>query len=287
LAKLEKKRKSKLSFGFDEDVDDTSEAATPSANESSAKPSRSASVLEDDDISTRPKRIKLGKDPSVNTSFLPDREREEQERIENEIKRQEWLKRQEEIKAETVEIQFAYYDGLSHLGSVTVKKGEPVFNLIDKAKKQFTAIRDVSAEKLLFAKDDIIIPHELSLYYFEAHEVKGKFGPLFEFYDPENQNQRRNKNDVLPLSNLLTNSLASDESSHVNTQKTINTYTHVPNGNYTIPKKMYILSISVLTFDSTVKRSFHSRSDTPVAINSSILSVRDVLPGFSLPHQNT
>ena len=141
LAKLEKKRKSKLSFAFDDEADDASEPGTPSAYDSSAKPSRSASVHEnDDDSTTKRKRTKLGKDPTVNTSFLPDREREEQERIANEIKREEWLKRQEEIKAETVEIQFAYFDGLSHLGSVTVKKGEPIFNLIDKAKQSFSAI---------------------------------------------------------------------------------------------------------------------------------------------------
>ena len=200
LAKLEKKRKSKLSFAFDDEADNDTEAETPSAYDSSAKPSRSASVLEnDDDITTKRKRIKLGKDPSVNTSFLPDREREEQERIANEIKREEWLKRQEEIKAETVEIQFAYYDGLSHLGSVTVKKGEPIFNLIDKAKQSFSSIRDVATEKLLFAKDDIIIPHELSLYHFSAHKVEAKSGPLFEFYDPNAPKKPRNKNDVLFL----------------------------------------------------------------------------------------
>jgi protein FAM50 len=196
LAKLEKKRKSKLSFAFDDEGDETSEAATPSANESSAKPSRSGSVLEDDDSTAKRKRPKLGKDPTVNTSFLPDREREENERIQKERKHEEWLLRQEEIKAETIEIQFAYYDGLSHLGTVTVKKGEPVFNLIDKAKRAFQDIRDVGSERLLFAKDDIIIPHEMSLYYFEANQVKGKFGPLFEFYDSEAPKRLRNKNDV-------------------------------------------------------------------------------------------
>ena len=132
----------------------------------------------------------------MNTSFLPDRDREEQERLSNQIKEEEWLKRQEEIKAETVEIQFAYFDGLSHLGSVTVKKGEPVFNLIDRAKQSFTDIRHVATDKLMFAKDDVIIPMELSLYYFECHQVKGKYGPLFEFYDPEFSQKSRNKNDV-------------------------------------------------------------------------------------------
>ena len=196
---MEKKRKSKLSFAFDEEeTDDTSEAATPSGYDSSTKPSRSASVLDDnDESSTKRKRLKHGKDPTVNTSFLPDREREEQEQIQKEKEREEWLKKQEEIKAETVDIQFAYFDGLSHLGTVTVKKDEPVFNFIDRAKQQFSAIRDIATERLMFAKDDLIIPHELSFYYFAAHEVKSKYGPLFEFYDPDTPARPRNKNDVL------------------------------------------------------------------------------------------
>src|SRR5271170_4360774 len=207
-AKLEKKRKSKLSFAFEDDADDTSEAGNTSANDSSAKPSRSASVLETDDDPTSStklrKRLKLGKDPTVNTSFLPDREREEQARITNELNRQTWLKKQEEIKAESLEIQFAYFDGLSHLGSVTVKKGDPVFNLIDRAKQGFPAIRDVATEKLMFAKDDVIIPQELSLYYFQAHEVKGKHGPLFEFYDKDAPPRLRKKDDVPnPLESVL------------------------------------------------------------------------------------
>ena len=195
---MEKKRKSKLSFAFDEEeTDDTSRGATPSAYDSSAKPSRSASVLDDSEESgTKRKRPKLGKDPTVNTSFLPDREREEQERITKEKEREEWLKKQDEIKAETIDVQFAYFDGLSHLGTVTMKKGEPIFNFIDKAKQTFSAIRDIATERLMFAKDDLIIPHELSFYYFQAHEVKGKYGPLFEFYDPEAPVRPRNKNDV-------------------------------------------------------------------------------------------
>ena len=71
-----------------------------------------------------------------------------------------------------------------------------MFNLIDRAKQGFPAIRDVATEKLMFAKDDVIIPQELSLYYFQAHEVKGKHGPLFEFYDKDTPPQLRKKDDV-------------------------------------------------------------------------------------------
>ena len=56
----------------------------------------------------------------MDTSFLPDREREERERKEREELRQEWLKKQEELKAEDVEITYSYWDGSGHRKSVTV-----------------------------------------------------------------------------------------------------------------------------------------------------------------------
>lgn len=90
------------------------------------------------------KKPKFGKDPNVNTSFLPDREREELERIEREELRKQWLKRQEEIKGERrypqssdvhnlvvlismlseidedIEITYSYWDGSGHRKTVEV-----------------------------------------------------------------------------------------------------------------------------------------------------------------------
>jgi len=66
------------------------------------------------------KRPKTRKNPTVDTSFLPDREREEQERKEREILRQEWLTKQEELKAEEVEVTYSYWDGSGHRKSVRV-----------------------------------------------------------------------------------------------------------------------------------------------------------------------
>lgn len=66
------------------------------------------------------KKSKLKKNPNVDTSFLPDREREEAERKERERLRLEWLTKQEEIKAEDVEIVYSYWDGSGHRKSVTV-----------------------------------------------------------------------------------------------------------------------------------------------------------------------
>ena len=65
---------------------------------------------EDDKDKIKTKKIKTLKDPTVDTSFLPDRDREEMERIQRELLRQEWLKRQEEIKSKffTIHLQHTF-----------------------------------------------------------------------------------------------------------------------------------------------------------------------------------
>ena len=100
--------KATLSFADDEEEGDTNETSgtnTPNGDSSEM---------------TSKKKSKLGKNPSVDTSFLPDREREEQERREREELRKEWLKRQEELKKEDIEITYSYWDGSGHRKSVTV-----------------------------------------------------------------------------------------------------------------------------------------------------------------------
>lgn len=66
------------------------------------------------------KKAKFRKNPSVDTSSLPDREREEEERRERERLRKEWIKKQEDMKNEEFEITYSYWDGSGHRKSVTV-----------------------------------------------------------------------------------------------------------------------------------------------------------------------
>lgn len=66
------------------------------------------------------KKAKSRKNPEVDTSFLPDREREEADRREREALRQEWLRKQEDLKNEEVEIVYSYWDGSGHRKSVSV-----------------------------------------------------------------------------------------------------------------------------------------------------------------------
>ena len=134
VKKRKKPGKATLSFALDDEgegeggADSTSGSATPNA---------SANVEN--------QRKKFRKNPAVDTSFLPDREREEAERRQREELRQEWLKRQEEMKLEEIEITYSYWDGSGHRKSVVVslpslRGGSPVVHLAYSARKMMKSL---------------------------------------------------------------------------------------------------------------------------------------------------
>ena len=151
--KRKKASKATLSFALDDEEDGVLGISTPHG-ETSEKAA---------------KRAKLGKNPAVDTSFLPDREREEAERREREELRQEWLKRQEEMKREEIEITYSYWDGSGHRKSVVVssrfrhcfassfflgkcKKGDTISTFLEKCRQQFPELRGVSVDNLMYIK---------------------------------------------------------------------------------------------------------------------------------------
>ena len=112
--KRKKTQKSTLSFALDDEGDEQESSANDTHSNS---PAPGSGVDED---GNPVKRTKLGKNPAVDTSFLPDREREESERKEREDLRQEWMRKQEELKNEDIEITYSYWDGSGHRKSVMV-----------------------------------------------------------------------------------------------------------------------------------------------------------------------
>lgn len=111
VKKRKKAAKATLSFAMDDDDEDHhSQGSEPS------KPKHD----EHDDDEPPVKRAKLKKNPNVDTSFLPDREREEAERKERERLRVEWLEKQDQLKNEDIEITYSYWDGSGHRKTVTV-----------------------------------------------------------------------------------------------------------------------------------------------------------------------
>ncbi|XP_066283153.1 protein FAM50A-like isoform X8 [Branchiostoma lanceolatum] len=131
------------------------------------------------------KKKKLGKNPDVDTSFLPDRDREEEENKLREELRQEWEGKQEKIKNEEIEITFSYWDGSGHRRTVKMKKGNSIQQFLQRClemlRKDFTELRSATVEQLMYIKEDLIIPHHYTFYDFIVTKARGKSGPLFSF----------------------------------------------------------------------------------------------------------
>ncbi|EHH17921.1 protein FAM50B [Macaca nemestrina] len=127
----------------------------------------------------------LGKNPDVDTSFLPDRDREEEENRLREELRQEWEAQREKVKDEEMEVTFSYWDGSGHRRTVRVRKGNTVQQFLKKAlqglRKDFLELRSAGVEQLMFIKEDLILPHYHTFYDFIIAKARGKSGPLFNF----------------------------------------------------------------------------------------------------------
>ncbi|KAL0384020.1 UNVERIFIED_CONTAM: protein XAP5 CIRCADIAN TIMEKEEPER [Sesamum radiatum] len=187
---------------------------------------------------SRRKFGKYGKDPTVETSFLPDRcgilpflflyfytapfcnhmllriwffpfespshaiplftyswplefeahsysEREAEEQAERERLRKQWLREQEQIKNEPLEITYSYWDGTGHRRVIQVRKGDTIGEFLRAVQQQlapeFREVRTASVENLLYVKEDLIIPHQHSFYELIVNKARGKSGPLFHF----------------------------------------------------------------------------------------------------------
>ncbi|XP_043271999.1 protein FAM50 homolog [Venturia canescens] len=133
-----------------------------------------------------PLRIKkIKKNPDVDTSFLPDREREEEENKLREELRQEWATKQNALKEEEIEITFSYWDGSGHRRSVIMKKGNSIYQLLQRClevlRREFSELKTVMADQLMYVKEDLILPHHYTFYDFIVTKARGKSGPLFTF----------------------------------------------------------------------------------------------------------
>lgn len=128
---------------------------------------------------------KIKKNPDVDTSFLPDRDREETENQLREELRQEWVDQQATLKSEEIDITFSYWDGSGHRKSVTMKKGHSIYQFLQKAleilRKDFMELKTVMADQLMYVKEDLILPHHYTFYDFIVTKARGKSGPLFQF----------------------------------------------------------------------------------------------------------
>lgn len=181
----EKKKMKALSFNpddeeeEDEDEDPRSEKKTPVKRRSNEAEGNT------EEVSPEVKRKRFGMNPDVDTAFLPDRERDAQENMMREKLRQEWETRQRTLKDEDVEITYSYWDGSGHRKTITMKKGNTIYQflckVLDSIRKEFPELKIVTGDQLMFVKEDLIIPQTNTFYDFIVSNARGKTGPLFNF----------------------------------------------------------------------------------------------------------
>ncbi|XP_008550385.1 protein FAM50 homolog [Microplitis demolitor] len=172
-----------LSFNLEEDEDEAQVSdVDDDRNDSDVK---TVEKSDDDSKDSFQPVKKIKKNPDVDTSFLPDREREEEENRLREELRQEWAMKQNALKEEEIEITFSYWDGSGHRRSVIMKKGNSIYQLLQRClevlRREFSELKTVMADQLMYVKEDLILPHHYTFYDFIVTKARGKSGPLFTF----------------------------------------------------------------------------------------------------------
>lgn len=141
--------------------------------------------MEDLDAVGEQESSSISKDPTVDTSFLPDKVREERAERERKRLEQEWKEQQEIAKKEQLEIVYSYWDGSGHRRTVICQKGDTVGRFLEMVRhdlcKEFRELASIAADDLLYVKEDLILPQDISFYDLIATKARGKSGPLFHF----------------------------------------------------------------------------------------------------------
>lgn len=169
-----KKMKQSLSFMQDDD-DENSDSNAETEVDFVLNKKRNATCTTNTDnnssstLTFTNENKKMKKNPDVNTSFLPDKARDEfleQERVRL---KNEWIDKQERIKKEYLMVTYSYWDGGGHRKEVKIQKGYTIGKFLTVVKetltKEFPELRGVSSDSLLYIKEDLIIPHvSISVY---------------------------------------------------------------------------------------------------------------------------
>lgn len=176
--KDKKKREALLSFHDEEEIDDDGEL-NDTNNDKKTEPINESSS-NNKNTTTNNK-----KDPSIDTSFLPDKERELAITTERIRLEKEWKSQQIQIKKEKLQITYSYWDGSGHRRNITIQKGDSVGDFLEIIRKDlcrdFRELNKVASDGLVYVKEDLILPHDITFYDLIVTKARGKSGPLFHF----------------------------------------------------------------------------------------------------------
>jgi len=128
----------------------------------------------------------IRKDTTVDTSHLPDKGRlENLKMLHIELTEKYQLERERKMNSK-IKICFSYWDGAGHRDDVTMLQKNSIFDFLHAARTKLIntsmpQVQKIRVENLLFVKEDIILPNDISFFELREKEAWGKTGPLYDF----------------------------------------------------------------------------------------------------------
>lgn len=154
--------------------------------EKNEKKKRMLTFADDEEFVHEPpkKKKKISKNPIIDTSFLPDADRDKEDNLLKDEIRKEYYKKQEELKSMDLEITFSYWDGSNHRRTLRIQRGMQVGDFLENARMllegNFSELRGILGTNLMFVKDDLIIPQGYTFQeLISAKSVGMSRKPLF------------------------------------------------------------------------------------------------------------
>jgi len=171
--KQKKKQMATLSFADGADMDDAVDDPQATTNKKQQQ---------EQSASTKSSNMK---DPTIDTSFLPDKDRDAAVEAERQRLVEEWKQQQETAKSEQLEVVYSYWDGSGHRRTINCRKGCTIGEFLEQVRLQlqseFRELTGIGSDALLYVKEDLMLPHDISFYDLIATKARGKSGPLFHF----------------------------------------------------------------------------------------------------------
>ncbi|KAI0860341.1 XAP5-domain-containing protein [Xylaria cubensis] len=212
--KKKKKRKvggAKLSFGDDDDDNDNDDGEGEDKGRRPKAIVKAVTAVPGDDAdkggnedSDNTKSMSNGKSKfkiNSSVSVVPrpvTKSALRREAAERDALRRQFLQRQERVKATEIAIPFVFYDGANIPGgTVRVKKGDFVWQFLDKSRKvgadlgvgeKANARREwarVGVDDLMMVRGNVIIPHHYDFLFFIMNKTLGPNGAVLFDYDAD------------------------------------------------------------------------------------------------------
>ena len=170
---VKKKQKIKLSFVDDKD-DDNHKHGQYTVTDSNNDHKLTATTVAN------------AKNPSIDTTHLPDSGRDAQLELMKQQLQHEWLVKQSELKQSKLTILYSYYDGTSHRHTQQIQYSDTIqlyLHLVKNSIKHKYHELTYKNTELLFIKNDTILPSNLTFYDLITNQLNEHTRLLSDFSD--------------------------------------------------------------------------------------------------------